>query len=213
MTRLEQLLAISSDPLCGEPKVIPEVLLGYGLGPELFEMLRARNGFYAFESALHVFPTSCGPNNQMDLEKWNSDALWRYAYDELAQGLLFFAEDLLQDQFCLSSSGILRFKAETGETVFFAKSIEQWADRILTNHRTETAWPLGSEWQRQNGPLASGKRLMPKTPFFLGGEFASANLWEGESTEGMRFKGELATQTKNLKDGTTIKLQFRPANH
>jgi hypothetical protein len=210
MTRTEKLLSISSAPLCGEPEIFPEILNGYEFGPELFKLLRTKNGFYAFESALHVFPTQCSPNCEIDLETWNSDALWRHSYGELTQGLLFFAEDVVQDQFCLSPTRILRFKAETGQTVPFANSIEQWADRILSNHKAETAWPLANEWQALNGPLPHGKRLMPKTPFFMGGEFALTNLWAGESIEGMRFKGDLATQTKNLADGTSVKLHFGP---
>ena len=142
MSRTEELLSISSAPLCGEPEISPQILNGYAYGLELFELLRAKNGFYAFESALHVFPTQCSPNREIDLETWNSGALWRHSYGELTQGLLFFAEDILQDQFCLSPTGILRFKAETGQTFPFANSIEQWADRILSNYKTETAWSL-----------------------------------------------------------------------
>ncbi|MFZ0815640.1 MAG: hypothetical protein WAM78_08975 [Candidatus Sulfotelmatobacter sp.] len=87
-----------------------------------------------------------------------------------------------------------------------ADSIENWAEKILSNHRGETAWPLASKWQAANGPLPAGKRLMPKIPFFLGGEYSIDNLWAGDPVEGMRFKADLALQTRKLPDGSAVKL-------
>jgi hypothetical protein len=173
-------------------------------------MLEQKNGFYAFEFALHVFPLTSDP--ETGLEGWNAGSLWRNEYEDLTEGLLFFAEDILQDQFCLSKrqSGVLRFHAETGHTTFMVDSVEKWADLILSNYKTETGWPFVHEWQAKNGPLPLGKRLMPKTPFFLGGEYKIDNLWLGNPLEGMRFKADLAMQTRHLPEGATIKLNIAP---
>ena len=91
-----------------------------------------------------------------------------------------------------------------------ADSLEGWARRLLQNYELETGWPLVHEWQKRHGPLPRGKRLMPKTPFFLGGEYKLDNLWAGNPLEGMRFKGDLATQTRDLPRGTKVKLNFGP---
>jgi hypothetical protein len=129
---------------------MPEFLRDYALGMELFQMVRSKNGFYAFESALHVFPVT--PDPVSGLEGWNADSLWRSDYQDLTEGLLFFAEDILQDQFCLSRNekNVLRFYAETGETVLFADSVKngptpscpitKWNQvrRWLTNSRLKT---------------------------------------------------------------------------
>lgn len=205
----EKLLAISSECLCSKPEVMPELLRQYSLGLELFRMLQIKNGFYAFESALHVFPVRRTAGDDLDLETWNSDELWRNAYLDRAQGLVFFAEDIFQDQFCISSRGVLRFTAETGETVFLANSVEDWACSVLSDFAHETGWPLANEWQVKNGPLPRGKRLMPKTPFFLGGDYGLPNLWVGDSVEGMRFKADMATQTRDLPTGTEVRLRIQ----
>jgi len=47
---------------------------------------------------------------------------------------------------------------------------------------------------------------MPKTPFFLGGAYSVGNLWAGDAVEGMRFKADLAAQTKDLPDGASVRL-------
>jgi hypothetical protein len=206
MTPIDKLLSISSEPLAPSPSALPKLLEAHKLGPELFHMLERKNGFYAFESALHVFPLTSAVG--MSLEEWNADSLWRNGYEDLAEGLLFFAEDIFQDQYCISSDGVLRFFAETGATVFLADTVENWAGKLLSDFKCETAWPLASQWQDENGALPEGKRLMPKIPFFLGGEYSIKNFWVGDSVEGMRFKADLAIQTRSLPSGSQVKINF-----
>ncbi|MFL6436917.1 MAG: SMI1/KNR4 family protein [Terriglobales bacterium] len=175
-------------------------------------MLRKKNGFYGFESALHVFPLM--PNATDGLQAWNSDSLWRHEYQDLTKGLLFFAEDLFQDQFCISAEGVQRFKTETGEKVILADTIEMWAELILSDYSYQTGWKTAHEWQAVNGPLPPGQRLLPKTPFFLGGSYSLDNLWIGNPIEGLRFKADVALQTRGLPEGAPVRLRIgkKPQN-
>ncbi|MGZ7060584.1 MAG: SMI1/KNR4 family protein [Candidatus Angelobacter sp.] len=209
MTPVEELLSVSSEPLRTRPDAMPGIFEPCALGQELFEMLLEKNGFYAFESALHVFPITKDPGS--GVEGWNASELWRNQYKELAEGLLFFAEDVFQDQFCLSmkQDGVFRFTAETGQTTILASSIKEWAARIMAEYKFETGFPLAHEWQEKNGPLRHGQRLMPKIPFIMGGEYSIDNLWAGNALEGMRFKGDLALQTMHVPEGGDVKLSFR----
>ncbi len=199
-----KLTSIASEALGSHPNDGYDFLDIYPLSSELLSMLHEKNGFYAFESALHVFPISS--RDCMSLQEWNSDSLWRKGYQDLAAGLLFFAEDVFQDQFCLSTSGVVRFDAETGRTEPYAESIEGWARRVLSHYHVDTGWTLASKWQQEKGSLCPGYRLMPKIPFFLGGQYSLDNLWEGEAVEGMRFKASLAIQTRNIPDGQRVRL-------
>jgi hypothetical protein len=56
----------------------------------LGEALSLKNGWYAFESALHLFPLG-KKENVLDLETWNSEDLWRGDYRGLSKGCFFFA--------------------------------------------------------------------------------------------------------------------------
>jgi hypothetical protein len=174
-------------------------------------MLKQKNGFYAFEQALHVFPLESDITNTMTIEDWNSKTLWIKSYEGLADDFLFFGEDIFGDQFCLSKkkAGILRFDSEKGEASFVSNSFESWADLLLSNYEVETGWPLASDWQKQHGPLQLGYRLQPQIPFICGGDYALQNLWAGDAVEGMIFKAQLALKIKNLPDGTAIKLQIK----
>jgi hypothetical protein len=74
----------------------------------LNELLQSRNGFYAFESALHVLPRLERPDPAtMDFGRWNDGALWRGEYGGLADGLTFFAEDLFGGQFALRGDEVV----------------------------------------------------------------------------------------------------------
>ena len=214
MTNMEKLLSIGSEPLVSTPPDDTAVVNDFPLRSELLSMLQHKNGFYAFESALHVFPLTSEPVSGANLAEWNSDSLWRSDYGDLAAGLLFFAEDIFQDQFCISSSGVLRFNAETGGTKPFANSIENWAEIVLRDSDQATGWAFAKTWQAEHGPVAPGKRLMPKIPFFLGGAYSIDNLWAGDAVDGMRFKADLAIQTKSLPDGAQVRIVIgeRPTN-
>ncbi|HLJ25432.1 MAG TPA: SMI1/KNR4 family protein [Candidatus Angelobacter sp.] len=211
MNRIEELLSVGSEALGAQLKKMPKFLEQYALGPELLQMLQQKNGFYAFEHALHVFPSQSDITGVVTFEEWNSDTLWRNAYQGLADNLAFFAEDAFGDQFCLSDKvrGVLRFVAETAETQLVAGSIESWADRILTNYELETGWPFAHQWQAKHGRLAFGQRLQPKIPFIYGGEYDLENLWAGDAVKGMLFKGELAVKVKDLPEGTQVRLQVK----
>jgi len=53
------------------------------LAEEILVVLRRRNGFYAFEGALHVFPSESS-QNETGLSDWNHTDLWRSGYKGLA---------------------------------------------------------------------------------------------------------------------------------
>jgi hypothetical protein len=167
MTSIEKLLSISSEPLVSTSPDDTTLIQDFPLGSELLSMLQRKNGFYAFDSALHVFPITSQPVGGKNLAEWNSDSLWRSDYGDLTSRLLFFAEDVFQDQFCLSSSGVLRFNSETGGTKPFADSLENWAEVLLRDYNQATGWILAKTWQAEHGPLAPGNESCPKFRSFL----------------------------------------------
>lgn len=204
MTSVEKLLSLSTEALGGKPPAMPEFLQPFLMGTELFRMLELKNGFYSFQRALHVFPLKSDTAGTMTLEEWNYASLWRNAYQGLTEGLLFFAQDILGNQFCFlrQKAEVLRFPAETAELVPVADSLENWADLLLADFSTQTGWELAIDWQARHGPLQEGQRLQPKTPLILGGELSLENLQTCDAVKAMQFNGGLATQTKTLPKST-----------
>lgn len=211
---IEKLLSIASDPLAPSGVSLPAALSGHEKKrrEELEAMLSEKNGFYAFEGALHVFP--CLPQPPQagwpDLEAWNEKALWRGWYQEKVDGFLFFAEDVFGGQFAIRGEEIVSFDPESGETETLGANLEEWAAQVLLNYRRLTGYPLAQAWQVVNGPIPKGRRLLPKIPFILGGQYHEANLFAVDAVKGMRYRGELWQQLRDLPDGAQVRLKPLP---
>jgi hypothetical protein len=118
--------------------------------------------------------------------------------------MLFFAEDVLGAQFCVLDGAVMSFDPETGDKSFIAPSVLAWARRILHEGDVLTGYPLAHEWQTRNGPIKPRARLIPKTPFVLGGDFTIENLFLLEAAQAMRSRANLAIQIRDLPDGTNV---------
>jgi hypothetical protein len=207
--RLRKLLSISSEPLAeavgsAEARLhLPET------GSDLASALASKNGFFAFESALCVFPTK--PSElAYDLSAWNDPGLWTKDYELFPQNCLCFAEDIFGEQFCFMDGMIVKLDPETGEFKRICKTIEEWAGLILDDFSYLTGHPLAHDWQVEHGPLAPRHRLVPLTPFVCGGEFALGNLAALEAARGMRLRADLARQIRDLPDGSKIRFEIIP---
>lgn len=205
-SRLGKLISLAG-PVLGAQGASEPFRAGGRIGSELNSLLGHVNGFYAFESALHVFPaSSTGPST--GLQDWNASGLWRDAYSGMAEGYLFFAEDIFGGQFAIKDEVIYSFDPETGESSPVAESLEGWADAVLGDYEFLTGFPVAHEWQSLNGAIEDGARLIPKRPFVLGGEFSVENLYFLESVKAMRLRGDLAVQLRDLPDGATVKFKI-----
>jgi hypothetical protein len=205
------------------------------LADELVELLQERNGFYAFEHALHVLPSNCvnskvelgtevdqvqtgrlllSQDDQgrpvgrpMDLERWNMEMLWRSEFGTATEELLFFAEDVFGEQFALSRGKVWRFNPESGERNEFAPDLDEWAKKILADYSYETGYELAHNWQQQHGQLIEGQRLIPKIPFIIGGNYEADNLFALDAVKGMRYRADICKQIRDLPDGAPIQLK------
>ncbi|GAA2997630.1 SMI1/KNR4 family protein [Actinokineospora diospyrosa] len=178
------------------------------IGVELAELLGRRNGFYAFESALHVF--GLGAAESPDLERWNAGECWRDAYAGSAEGYLFFAEDVFGFQYAVSADGerVVLFDPETAGVERVADSLGAWAAEVLAEADYRTGHPLARAWQERFGALPPGSRLLPKMPFVAGGKYEVDNLYLLDAVEGMRVRGSIAVQIRDLPEGTPIRFEI-----
>lgn len=214
-TQINRLLQVASEPLSNQwSSGNEQFAIKHGqAGVELIELLRMKNGFYAFESALHVF--YCDSNgDHMSLQTWNAPETWRTEYGNLIhQDMLFFAEDAYGNQFAISKGEVVLFYSEFAEIEFISKSISEWAEILLSDWRGFTGYELAHDWQCQHRPLREGERLTPKVPFVIGGKYETSNLYAGRSVDVMRFRGSLAQQLANIPDGAPVNLEITPSTN
>jgi hypothetical protein len=205
MSALAKLAAIGGPPLSSAPATLPPAFTGLPLPARraLETLLKEKNGFFAFESALRVFPAGTSELSY-GLDEWNAPALWKTTYGSLAEGLCCFAEDVFGYQFVLGGDGVTLFDPETGDVRSVAASLEAWADEVLGDYAMLTGQPLAHEWQVAHGPLAPRDRLVARTPFVGGGAYEIENLVAVDAARGMRIRGPLAQQIHDLPDGASI---------
>jgi hypothetical protein len=207
---VEKLVSLTGPALVDAPPILSvrATRLAGRRADELLALLRERNGFYAYESALHVFPAT-EKTGVMDLDQWNSDELWRKEYGSMADRCLFFAEDAFGQPFVLRDDRVFTMESENGELEEIAEDLEGWARWILDDPDFATGYPLAREWQEMRGPLAPGKRLFPGVPFVLDGAYEIENLAEVDAIKAMRLRGKLARQLKNVPPGAKVEFKFR----
>jgi len=202
---LEKLLSIGGDALS---MVEPVPALMGDDSRTLGGLLRRKNGFYAFESALHVFASGDITASGRSLEEWNDSRLWKHFYGDLMSEGLFFAEDVFGGQFVLAGDVVHTFNPETAELVSFAESVEAWAAKVLDRYDHATGYSIAHAWQMENGALPAGHRLIPRVPFVVGGEYEADNIVPVEASVAMRYWAGFAKVISELPDGAN--LRFNP---
>jgi len=206
-TPISKLLSIAS-PAIGAPWEHKDVLKDCGeLGQELAKLLETKNGFFAYESALLVRPLR-NIDNPLGLCEWNAPDLWKTSYAKKIDAFCF-AEDVFGVQFCISDDTICIFDPETSVLDHLCDSISDWARIVIDEPNLRTGYPLAHAWQIARGPLRPGERLLPKTPFVLGGKFEVENLYCSKDIKGMLFRASVANQIRDLPDGTQVTLKAR----
>jgi len=206
---IKQLLSIAGPPLSRDAPSLPAEFQAW-LGPmyvDLLEILIQRNGFYAYEGALHFFPAG-ETNFGLSIVQWNVESLWRNRYGSKLDQCIFFAEDAFAEQFTIRQGGVFRFNPETLEFDLMGESLDEWARTILEDYSTETGSSSVHAWEMIHGKLPDGYRLIPKTPFVLQGSYDPENLYASDPVAAMHFRAHLAEQIRDLPDGTTVELHI-----
>jgi hypothetical protein len=204
---IHKLTSIGSPALRGSPPDRQRLEAVFAESAErIDELLRIKNGFYAFESALHVFADLGAPPDR-GLYDWNDEAGWRAAYLGMAKEAVFFAEDVFGTQFCIHDGAIATFEPETGAFERMAADMDEWATLILGDYSYWSGHAVGRAWQLLHGPLPIGSRLVPITPFVMGGRYEAANVHAMDAAAGMEYRASIAVQIRDLPDGTSVKIR------
>jgi hypothetical protein len=90
-SNIHKILSISSRISESTPQIDEPLrnMLG-SLNDEFYNLLSLKNGFYAFESALHFYPATT-IDRLINVNQWNSPNLWRNKYSASIKDYLFFA--------------------------------------------------------------------------------------------------------------------------
>lgn len=130
---LRKLISIGSDRMVGLLWNSDYLRDSGWLGAELESVLKIKNGFYAYESALLIRPLR-KESEPLGIEEWNRQELWRAKYIDKLDDVLFFAEDIFGVQFCIRRESICTFDPETAAIEELSLSLSEWAETILSDY-------------------------------------------------------------------------------
>lgn len=170
-------------------------------------------GGYLYHRSLLIRPLVSTPEVRSVFE-WNKPELWKRLMPDNFPDLsdvFFFAEDLLGTQWGIKDDRIVYWDQESFENFEdFGATVDDWAKAILSDSETFTASPAAILWEREHGELPDGKRLMPFTPIYLGGDFDPYNLHAIDEFLNMGYRYEIAVQftAADLNEGDSITYEF-----
>lgn len=173
--------------------------------PALGRLLDEHDGLAAFDGGLRIFGET--DRDLPSIDTWNRQDGWRATYGDLADGVRIFAEDVFGNQFGFSDGRIVRFLSETGERQMLADSFDEWLELMFRDPPLELSLDMLRSWRRQGNAVRLAEHLCPKLPFVAGGRFESENLYVVDRYASIQFKGDFATQIKNVPDGGRIRIK------
>jgi hypothetical protein len=146
-----------------------------------------------------------------ELGAWNADETWKDTYGPLTDGLYFFAQDLFGVQFAIEDDRrVSTFDPETGDRTTIGASLDDWAEWLLAEPDERGARSFAKQWQDTHGALGHDQRLLPRTFFVLGGDYADDNLMAADAVTAMRVRGPIAQQVHDRPDGAALRITTTP---
>jgi hypothetical protein len=201
---LDELLARARGPM--GPAI--ELDFGFEAGPlaELGPLISRVNGFFAFNAGIQVFRVGeegLGP----DMLAWNREETWKDTYAGLADDVFCFGQDIFGNQFgIVGGEQVVVFDPETAELELIGDSLEAWAQWLLADPEVNGAADFAHAFQKQNGALEPGQRLVPRQFFVTGGDYDFDNFAVHDAVTAMRIRGPIAQKVHDLPDGAVLRL-------
>ncbi|UGU18159.1 SMI1/KNR4 family protein [Sinomicrobium kalidii] len=172
------------------------------------EFIKAFNGGYFYNNSLILFGFSKEKNSQFNIVYMND--VFNEHYQNLVEGLYFFGQDVFGNPFAFKDGKIVFFNLESGDLEIIANDFEEWLDVLYNDLDYYTGKSLALELSvNQRKGLAVDRRLCPKYPFILGGDYTIANLTLKDYRENVAYNSDIAKQVYNLPEGSKIKIVIK----
>lgn len=168
------------------------------------DFMKENNGGYFYHNSLLLFG-STSEENQFNIIHINN--LFKKYYKNIVDDLFFFGQDIFGNGFAFENENIILFNIESGQKEILANSFDGWLDVLYEDLDYYTGESLVYELNHsEREELTKEKRLCPKYPFILGGEYNIDNLVLKGYIENISYNADIAKQVYNLPEGSKIKI-------
>lgn len=168
--------------------------------------IKKNNGGCFYNNSLHLF----GFSNYNLFHNINyRNEIMANNYGNISKDLMFFAEDLFGNSYAFETSKIVLFNIESGQKETISSGFSDWLKILNTDLDYLTGVSFTEEINNENKKaLAQSKRLCPKYPFVLGGQYSIENLVLKDYIENIQFSSSIAKQIYNLPEGAKVKINI-----
>lgn len=122
--------------------------------------LQRWNGCYAMQGALHLLGARGDAPNQ-SLDAWNRPDGWRQSFGLLIDGVTFFADTGLGDQFGYRDGKVVRLRALDARLERMASSFGEWLELVFVEPARYLSLDLFEACVARLGPLPPGGHFAP----------------------------------------------------
>jgi len=162
------------------------------------------NGGYFYNNSLLIFGLS---NKEEQFNIIHMNNILNKNYKNIVNNLYFFAQDIFGNLFAFDNKNIVFFNIETGEREVIADDFKSWLLILYDDLDYYTGESLTEELKHiEKIQLIQDKRLCPKYPFVLGGEYEMDNLILKTYIDNILYNSSIAKQIDNLPDGSKVKI-------
>jgi hypothetical protein len=122
--------------------------------------LRRWNGCYALQGALHVLGARSDVPNQ-SLDEWGRPDGWRQSFGMQVEGVTFFADSGLGDQFGYRDGKVVRLRVLDARVERMASSFAEWLELVFVEPARFLSMDLFDACVARLGPLPPGGHFAP----------------------------------------------------
>jgi len=168
------------------------------------DFLKKYNGGYFYHNSLLLFGFA-EEESQFNIIHINS--IFKKHYQNIVDDLYFFGQDIFGNGFAFEKESVIFFNIESGQKEKLANSFDDWLDVLYNDLDYYTGESLAYELNDSvREELSKDKRLCPKYPFILGGEYTSDNLVLKRYLDNISYNSDIAKQVYNLPKGSKVKI-------
>lgn len=160
--------------------------------------LQRWNGAYALQGALHLFGARDDLPNQ-SLDAWNRPDGWTQSFGLLLDGVTFFADSGLGDQFGYRDGKVVRLRTLDARVERMASSFREWLEYVFVEPARYLSMDLFDACVARLGPLPPGGHFAPPPTHAPGDAIAARDMEVMPCRDNLELRGAASMVVRGSK--------------
>ena len=173
------------------------------------ELLKLSNGLAALDGFVRLF--GIGPGENMDLEKWNENDHWKFAWNQKAAHYLCFGETAWGDQYAYLfdggrtlSSKVYVLGAFLMDVAVVAESFSEFMESVFFRESGGSSDPMTNLARKRFGKLDPYTNLVYVPSLLLGGQEIVENIVPIDARASMIVNGDIWAQLDEADENSVL---------